>query len=216
MLNKFTMNFNGVLMMNELIEKIEQWAEDRNIIKGSKPIDQAMKLFSEFGELADNVGKGRDCRDDIGDVFVVLTIIGKQTDIGMWESIKDAINANYEEDGCSDWDDLDLDQELIISFDELVENANEFSTMKQNIVELGSKMTDLFYIHDELNGEFDDYLLDCSVLLGAIAIENNTTLEECVQIAYNDIKDRKGVMYNGVFVKSTDPQYEDILKELGK
>lgn len=31
-----------------------------------------MKLFSEFGELADNVGKGRDCRDDIGDVFVVL------------------------------------------------------------------------------------------------------------------------------------------------
>ena len=52
--------------MNELIAKIEQWAEDRNIIKGSKPIDQAMKLFSEFGELADNVGKGRDCRDDIG------------------------------------------------------------------------------------------------------------------------------------------------------
>ena len=61
--------------MNELIQKIEQWATDRNIIKGSKPIDQAMKLFSEFGELADNVGKGRDCRDDIGDVFVVLTII---------------------------------------------------------------------------------------------------------------------------------------------
>ena len=27
--------------MNELIAKIEQWAEDRNIIKGSKPIDQA-------------------------------------------------------------------------------------------------------------------------------------------------------------------------------
>ena len=45
--------------MNELIQKIEQWATDRNIIKGSKPIDQAMKLFSEFGELADNVGKYR-------------------------------------------------------------------------------------------------------------------------------------------------------------
>ena len=43
--------------MKELILKIEQWAEDRNIIKGSQPIDQAMKLFSEFGELADNVGK---------------------------------------------------------------------------------------------------------------------------------------------------------------
>lgn len=64
--------------MEQLIKQIEQWAEDRNIIKGSKPIDQAMKLFSEFGELADNVGKGRDCRDDIGDIFVVLTIICKQ------------------------------------------------------------------------------------------------------------------------------------------
>ena len=64
--------------MNELIQKIEQWATDRNIIKGSKPIDQAMKLFSEFGELADNVGKGRDCRDDIGDLFVVLTIMCAQ------------------------------------------------------------------------------------------------------------------------------------------
>ena len=43
--------------LNELISKIEQWAEDRNIIKGSKPIDQAMKLFSEFGELADSIAK---------------------------------------------------------------------------------------------------------------------------------------------------------------
>ena len=56
--------------MNELIAKIEQWAEDRNIIKGSKPIDQAMKLFfKNLDELADNVGKGRDCRDDLGDIF---------------------------------------------------------------------------------------------------------------------------------------------------
>ena len=65
--------------MNELIQKIEQWAEDRNIIKGTKPIDQAMKLFSEAGELADNVGKGCDVKDDIGDIFVVLTIISAQT-----------------------------------------------------------------------------------------------------------------------------------------
>ena len=73
--------------MNELIQKIEQWATDRNIINGSKPIDQAMKLFSEFGELADNVGKGRDCRDDIGDVFVVLTIMAKQADMDIAFSV---------------------------------------------------------------------------------------------------------------------------------
>ncbi len=38
--------------MKELILNIEQWAEDRNIIKGAKPLDQAMKLFAEFGELS--------------------------------------------------------------------------------------------------------------------------------------------------------------------
>ena len=38
--------------MEQLIKQIEQWAEDRNIIKGSKPIDQAMKLFSESGDLS--------------------------------------------------------------------------------------------------------------------------------------------------------------------
>ena len=37
--------------MKELILNIEQWAEDRNIIKGAKPLDQAMKLFSEHMEV---------------------------------------------------------------------------------------------------------------------------------------------------------------------
>ena len=37
--------------MKGLILNIEQWAEDRNIIKGAKPLDQAMKLFSEHMEV---------------------------------------------------------------------------------------------------------------------------------------------------------------------
>ncbi|WP_236452143.1 MazG-like family protein, partial [Escherichia coli] len=78
--------------MEQLIKQIEQWASDRNIIKGSKPIDQAMKLFSEFGELADNVGKGRDCRDDVGDVFIVLTIMSSQAGL----SVLSNIDHNYE------------------------------------------------------------------------------------------------------------------------
>jgi len=34
-----------------LVQGIEQWAEDRNIIRGAKPIDQAMNLFSELMEV---------------------------------------------------------------------------------------------------------------------------------------------------------------------
>lgn len=175
--------------MNELIAKIEKWAEDRNIIKGSKPIDQAMKLFSEFGELADNVGKGRDCRDDIGDVFVVLTIIAAQ----------------YQ------------NEYMVDTFKSLVESneINKLKSVKHLVHTLSS------YLYSFVWDVQDDYAdpsidLECCILyLVRIAELSNTTLAECVQIAYNDIKDRKGVMYNGVFIKESDPAYQDALDNIG-
>jgi len=166
-------------MINDLIQKIEQWAEDRNIIKGSKPIDQAMKLFSEFGELADNVGKGRDCRDDIGDVFVVLTIIYKQ--------LGKSIN-------CVSHKDLP-----------------EISNIKDEICWLGYGLCGEL-ASDIETGKFEGDL-DCEVSrLNGIALHFGYTLEECVQIAYNDIKDRKGILWNGVFVKESDLSYNDCVK----
>ena len=164
-------------MMNELIAKIEQWAEDRNIIKGSKPIDQAMKLFSEFGELADNVGKGRDCRDDIGDVFVVLTIMAKQTD-----------------------------SQINISSLPSLENLS----LKRYVVELGFALNTFVFACDTAGEE--DGNLDMAIMsLKRIAALNNTTLEECVQIAYDDIKDRRGILMNGVFIKESDPAYASVV-----
>ena len=166
--------------MNELIAKIEQWANDRNIIKGSKPIDQAMKLFSEFGELADNVGKGRDCRDDIGDIFVVLTIMAKQTD----------------------------SQINILSLPSL-----ENLSLKQYVVELGFALNNFVFACDTASEE--DGNLDIAIMsLKRIAALHNTTLEECVQIAYDDIKNRKGIMSNGVFIKESDPAYESVIKAI--
>lgn len=171
--------------MNELIAKIEQWANDRNIIKGSKPIDQAMKLFSEFGELADNVGKGRDCRDDIGDVFVVLTIMAKQLGHSTIE--------NYE---------IDLWHE----------NQPEV-TLKDRVVLLSEKLTEFCF--DAREGDVYHTVFDAVISqLKTIAIKTGTTLEECVKISYDDIKDRKGIMSNGVFIKESDPAYESIIKAI--
>ncbi len=93
---------------NTLIEKVEQWHHDRNLIEGATDKDQVLKLIQEVGELSDNVCKGQDIRDDIGDIVVVL------------------IN---------------------------------------------------------------------------IMARNSLTLEECLLVAYMDIKDRKGRMVDGIFVK---------------
>ena len=170
-------------MMNELIAKIEQWAEERNIIKGSKPIDQAMKLFSEFGELADNVGKGRDCRDDIGDVFVVLTIMAKQ--YGYPVSIHN-------------------------SWDCRIADALSWKSKKDSVLELGYC---LLNCSASSTGAIK-FIAQAQTVLQFLARGENSTLEECVQIAYNDIKDRKGVMFNGVFIKESDPAYQDALDNI--
>lgn len=165
--------------MKELIQKIEQWATDRNIIKGSKPIDQAMKLFSEFGELADNVGKGRDCRDDIGDIFVVLTIISKQHS----DSIFDFIDE-------SPWDYSHVES-------------------KKDLVEYLCMSLALF------SGEYSDNKAgDCIAILERLCDMHGYTLQECVKIAYNDIKDRRGIMSNGVFIKESDPAYSSIIASI--
>lgn len=49
-----------------------------------------------------------------------------------------------------------------------------------------------------------DDIGDCIVVLINIAERNGLTLTECLEKAYNDIKDRKGKMIDGIFVKESD------------
>ena len=92
-------------------ELIGQWHRDRNLIEGSTDKDQYLKLIQEAGELSDSLCKGKDIRDDVGDMMVVL------------------IN---------------------------------------------------------------------------IMVSNNLTMKDCLKVAYADIKDRKGKMIDGIFVKEGD------------
>ena len=49
-----------------------------------------------------------------------------------------------------------------------------------------------------------DDIGDMLVVMINLCERNNVTLEECLQVAYDDIKDRKGRMVDGVFVKEED------------
>ena len=49
-----------------------------------------------------------------------------------------------------------------------------------------------------------DGIGDTVVVLTILAEQLGTSIEECTEIAYNEIKDRKGKMINGVFVKESD------------
>lgn len=74
--------------VEELDVKIRQWHYDRNLIHGANDKDQVCKLIQEVGELSDNVCKGKDITDDIGDCIVVLTNIMERHGLTLQECMQ--------------------------------------------------------------------------------------------------------------------------------
>ena len=79
-------------------------------------------------------------------------------------------------------------------------NLIDGSTDKDQYLKLVSEVGEL---GDSIaKGEdIKDDIGDILVVLVNIATRNNTTLSSCLRVAYEDIKDRKGKMVDGVFVK---------------
>jgi len=78
--------------ITDLIRCISSWHCDRNLIHGSDDKTQCLKLGSEFGELCDDIAKGRDIRDDLGDMLVVMINIMDRNEITFIECLERAYN----------------------------------------------------------------------------------------------------------------------------
>ena len=78
--------------MEELTKLIIKWHYDRNLIEGSSDKDQVLKLMQELGELSDSVCKGKDVRDDLGDMMVVMLNIMERQGISMEDCLSTAYN----------------------------------------------------------------------------------------------------------------------------
>ena len=78
----------------ENVDNIRKWHHDRNLIEGSDDKSQFAKLIQEAGELSDNICKGKDIKDDIGDMIVVLINIAERNDLSITECVRTA------------WDDI--------------------------------------------------------------------------------------------------------------
>ena len=82
-------------------------------------------------------------------------------------------------------------------------NLIEGSTDKDQVLKLQQELGEL---SDSVCKKKDmkDDLGDMMVIMLNIMKRNNITMEDCLSVAYNDIKDRKGKMIDGIFVKETD------------
>nr|WP_315542437.1 MazG-like family protein [uncultured Aggregatibacter sp.] len=158
--------------MEKLIGNIEQWAEDRNLIEGSTPQKQFIKLMEEFGELCSGVAKNKPdvIKDSIGDCFVVTVILKCQFKTNLF--IRPS----------SFYKNLDVSLILarVARYAVLIP-GNDLSEQEKLEIICGIVRN----------------LINISILL-------DVDFESCVQAAWDEIKDRKGRMIDGVFVKEGD------------
>ena len=163
--------------LQQLIKNIEQWAEDRNLIEGSTPQKQFIKLMEEFGELCSGVSKNKIdvVKDSIGDCFVVMVILAAQRK-----------------------------KDEMLSVDEIIEQYSYFKVdIEDQLIEA---VFGLYSLSNELSRQADISVLFvfCFIRLLDIAYYFDLNIHACVQAAWDEIKDRKGRMIDGVFVKEGD------------
>ena len=155
------------------------WAHARNLITGSTPIDQLMKTIEEFGELAHGINKGRlaEIKDGIGDVAVTLVIAAEQM-------------------GIKDFDVEPLSPTF------------SFSAKKAalEVASLIGALADFTVATSVPNYAITRRTAISKIMYGLdhLARSYGLTFGECCDAAWAEIKDRKGRMSNGVFIKEGD------------
>lgn len=184
-------------MNKELFVKVREWAAARNIIKGATPVSQFAKLISEHGEFAGHILDYQAALnsnetpynlDELQDFMIddIGDAIVVLTIIGAQLGINIEDIGPDSIEGGSDY------LALSVAFGMLAD-----AILKVDLESFKSLVSTIFALYSEMTTEL------------------NTDISNCLAAAYEDIKDRKGVMYNGTFVKSTDARYKDILTELG-
>lgn len=167
---------------------VEEWARARNLIDGSDPKSQTLKTVSEFGELAAAVYDGTDAEtvDGIGDVLVTQIIVCAQLGVSFESAIVAADNMGTQGPKRAEY--------VLMCTGLLGKMAD--NVLKGQKEGFHSNLVNFFhYLTMAFGSEFD--------------------IADCLGMAYDEIKDRLGVMYNGAFIKSTDQAYASALAELG-
>lgn len=165
--------------MEKLIPRIITWAEERNIIHGSSIEKESLKLVYKCGQLTRFVDNQEDCKDSIGHCMLQMIILSRMQDLTLDQCLKHTKTIK----------------------DERVIDPNFTSLLVfKTIGELAEKITDKKNIQVEIG-----YLL---IYLTALTTILNISIKECTEKAFNEIKNFKGIMFDGKFLAETDVGYE--------
>lgn len=160
----------------KLIELIEQWAIDRSLDKNGTVEGQLIKTAEEVAELIIGISKDdiEVIKDSIGDVFVTL-VVGCL----ICDRRQNLLNAIY----------------LLNRSEEIGEYADKYEYIKNLMCDCTSLLVDKNYNQDI-------HMLLTRIIM--VADFYDLEFIDCVESAYGEIADRKGVIKNGSFVKESD------------
>nr|DAR25186.1 MAG TPA: NTP-PPase-like protein [Caudoviricetes sp.] len=166
--------------LEQLHDKVIEWAQARNLIDGSTPEKQFLKLMEESGELARAAAKQDMAllKDSIGDCAVVSIIMMRQ--LGAEVNIFDLLH--------------------FFPFDKSKSDVKT-SMMFKLAEELGMLAYNLNRPVYRPKARAKSALVEYLDALFCVAYAYDVTIEECLALAYDEIKDRKGKMVDGVFIK---------------
>jgi hypothetical protein len=173
---KERINRNIMVLEKELVTLTKKWFVDRDLENGGRLDKQALKLSEEFGELCAGYLKQNEklTKDSIGDCAVVV--------VGLALLIDADVHSIFEES------DNIRRKDVMECFKLLNANISEFQLSQ----DLASKE---MCRHN---------LVRAVAYLKSISKALDYDFTDCFEIAYNEIKDRKGKWIDGSFVKEED------------
>ena len=165
--------------LKTLQTNIEQWAVDRNLHTGD-PSRQVLKLIEEQGELAAAIARDNheEMADAIGDVTVVALVMAKQLNVSvdLWTAFERSTKYHNKE----------LDKRAAVA----------------------SLVGDIAHLVSIINHRqvFQSYHFIENVITTVADVADALDIDyvSAVQSAYDTIKDRKGKLVNGVFIKEDE------------
>ena len=181
-----------------LISLIRQWADARNIIKGASSKDQMLKMQSEFGELGGAIVEGVVAHNKESAAAAQDKITDGIGDTIVVLTIVAAQEGFDLEDAVGQWPDMTK----VPAYEYFL--ASEYIGLLTDAV-LKRDVPAMPRLAAAIYCQLED-----------LATHLGFNFVECIAYAYNEIKDRKGVMYNGAYIKSTDPMYAQACADLGK
>lgn len=207
---------------------LENGAKEEDLIKFSRDLtsDDGMKDYGEVEDLislitCDEYRKYRELIPNATDCWWALTpysCLSSYSSNVRFVSTDGSLswfNASFGDVGVRPL--CNLKSDISVSTDEEKENITDLikqwakdreldkAEPKAQMIKLIEELGELAKgINKDKKEQIIDSIGDTYVVLTILSMQFNLNIEDCITEAYNEIKDRKGKMVNGIFVKESD------------